>query len=61
MSGSYVSGIGRKQYLLLPDMIEDYINIDNPIRLIDAFVDSLNLDSLTPHLKTVQGDRPTIL
>ena len=25
MSGSYVSGTGRMQLLLLPDMIEDYV------------------------------------
>lgn len=62
MSGSYVSGIGRKQYLLLPDKIEDYIDKDNPIRLIDAFVDSLNLEeSGFAHsaLEDCAGGRPS--
>ncbi len=29
MSGSYISGTGRRQLLLLPDMIENYIEEDN--------------------------------
>lgn len=43
MSGSYVTKIGRNQLLLLPDMLEDYIDEDNPTRLFDSFVDSLDL------------------
>ena len=46
MSGSYVSGTGRRQLLLLPNMIEDYVGKDNPARFIDTFVDSLDLHSL---------------
>ena len=43
MSGSYISGTGRKQLLLLPDMIENYIEEDNPARFMDSFVDSMDL------------------
>ena len=32
--------------MLLPDIIEDYIDKDNPIRMIDAFVDSLDLNKM---------------
>ena len=46
MSGSYVSGTGRRQLLLLPDMIEYYVKEDNPARFIDMFVDSLDLQEL---------------
>ncbi len=46
MSGSYVSGTGRRQLLLLPDMIENYIEGDNPARFMDAFVNSLDLHKL---------------
>ena len=46
MSGSYISGTGRRQLLLLPDMIEGYIEEDNPTRFIDSFVDSLDLSAL---------------
>ncbi|MCL5794552.1 MAG: IS1182 family transposase [Candidatus Thermoplasmatota archaeon] len=46
MSSSHITKIGRKQSLLLPDIIEDYIDKDNPIRMIDAFVDSLDLNKM---------------
>ena len=43
MSGSYISGTGRRQLLLLPDMIENYIEDGNPARFMDSFVDSMDL------------------
>ena len=46
MSGSHITKIGRKQALLLPDMIENYIDEDNPTRLFDSFVDSLDLKDM---------------
>ncbi len=46
MSGSYVSGTGRRQLLLLPDMIEDYVGENNHARFIDTFVDSIVLHDL---------------
>ncbi len=42
----FISGIDREQSLLLPSRIEDYVSDDNPVRFIDAFVDSLDLQSL---------------
>ncbi|MHB8361638.1 MAG: transposase [Thermoplasmataceae archaeon] len=46
MSGSYVFGIDKKQLLLLPDMIESYIEEDNPTRFVDPFINSINLYDL---------------
>ena len=43
MSGSHITKIGRRQSLLLPDMIDDYIDENNPARLFDSFVDSIDL------------------
>ena len=40
----YIEGIDRKQTTLLPDCIEDLVGQDNPVRVIDAFVDSLDLE-----------------
>ena len=40
---AHISGDGRSQLLLLPDSVEDYVGEDNPVRFIDAFVDSLDL------------------
>jgi transposase len=42
----YVEGEAREQLTLLPDSIEDYIGEDNPVRVIDAFVDSLDLEEM---------------
>jgi len=36
----------REQITLLPDSLEDYVGEDNPVRVIDAFVDSLDLVTL---------------
>ena len=54
MSGSYVSGLGRIQLLLLPDMIENYIEDDNPARFIDAFVDGLDLAGIGFRYSTLE-------
>ena len=43
MSSSHITKMGRKQSLLLPDMIDDYIEENIPARLFDSFVDSLDL------------------
>ncbi len=43
---AHISGRNRSQQLLLPESIEDYIGPDNPVRFIDAFVDSLDLDAI---------------
>ena len=40
---TYITGHDRSQLLLLPEAVDDYIGSDNPARLIDAFVDGLDL------------------
>jgi len=42
----YIQGTPREQSLLFPEVIDDYITGDNPVRFIDAFVDSLDLEDL---------------
>lgn len=39
----YIEGQNRTQMTLFPDCIEDYVGEDNPVRVIDAFVESLDL------------------
>src|ERR1700726_243576 len=39
---THISGFERSQLLLLPEVIDDYIVADNPVRFIDAFVDGLD-------------------
>ena len=43
---SYIEGIARNQSILFPEVIDDYIEEDNPVQFIDAFVDSLDLQQL---------------
>ena len=39
----YIEGEDRKQTLLFPEVLEDYIREDNPVRFIDVFVEGLDL------------------
>ena len=42
----FVEGDDRKQVALLPECVDDYVGQDNPVRVIDAFVDELHLPQL---------------
>lgn len=40
---AHITGHDRSQTLLLPEAVDDYVGLDNPVRFIDAFVDELDL------------------
>src|SRR5215813_5989697 len=42
----YVEGEDRSQATLFPERLDDYIAEDNPVRVIDVFVDELDLEGL---------------
>ena len=42
----FIEGVDRSQATLFPDRLEDWVNEDNPVRVIDAFVDALDLNGL---------------
>ncbi len=42
----FVEGVDRGQSTLFPDRQEDWIGEDNPVRVIDVFVDELDLGGL---------------
>ena len=42
----YVEGDDRSQSILFPERLEDYIAEDNPVRVIDVFVDELDFEEL---------------
>src|SRR6202050_798080 len=42
----FVEGIARQQATLFPECLEDWIDCDNPVRVIDAFVEKLDLLTL---------------
>ena len=53
MSG-FVEGACRSQATLFPDRLDDYLTEENEIRVVDAFIDSLDLSKLG--FKTVAAD-----
>ena len=42
----FVEGVDRGQGTLFPERLDDYIGEDNPVRVIDVFVDELDLGGL---------------
>src|SRR6267142_808078 len=42
----FVEGEDRRQGTLLPEYLEDYVSEENPVRVIDVFVDELDLKAL---------------
>jgi transposase len=40
---THITGHDRRQTLLLPEAVDDYVGAENPVRFIDAFVDGLGL------------------
>ena len=42
----YIEGIEREQGTLFPEHLEDWVGEDNPVRVIDVFVDELDLRGL---------------
>jgi transposase len=42
----FIEGEDRRQATLLPDSLEDYVTDDNPVRVINVFIDELDLEAL---------------
>jgi transposase len=42
----HITGESRQQSTLLPDTLDDYVDEDHPVRVIDAFVDNLDIKVL---------------
>jgi transposase len=42
----HIKGQGRHQVTLLPEALDDFVTEDNPVRVVDIFVDGLQLDAL---------------
>jgi transposase len=42
----FVEGEDRRQQALLPHCLEDYVSAENPVRVIEVFIDELDLASL---------------
>ena len=56
----YVEGHSRAQTFLLPKTIEEYVAPDNPVRFIDAYVNTLDMEKLGfTHAKPQELGRPS--
>ena len=42
----FVEGEDRRQGVLLPEFLDDYVSEENPVRVIDVFVEALDLGAL---------------
>ena len=42
----FVEGEDRRQGVLLPEFLDDYVSEDNPVRVIDVFIEELDLAAL---------------
>ncbi len=44
--GRFIEGVGRSRSTLFPERLEDWMDADDPVRVIDLFVDDLELGDL---------------
>jgi transposase len=54
----FVEGLDRGQATLFPECLEDWIDADSPVRVIDAFVDVLDLAELGFKIEPAETGRP---
>src|ERR1700731_4295875 len=64
--GRFVEGIDREQGTLFPECLADWIEEDNPVRVIDAFVEELDLaglgfDGVAPEATGRPSYHPSVL
>jgi len=44
--GRFVEGEDRRQSFLLPESLDDYVTEDNPVRVVEVFIDELDLGEI---------------
>ncbi len=62
----FVEGVDRGQSTLFPEVLDDYVGADNPVRVVDVFVDELDLGGLgferiEPQATGRPGYHPSVL
>ncbi len=62
----FVEGVDRNQSTTFPERLKDWIGADNPVRVIDVFVDELDLgdlgfDRVAPRATGRPGYHPSVL
>lgn len=54
----YIQGADRNQTILLPDTLDDYVDADNEVRAIDAFIGSLDVGAMGFKAEPAKEGRP---
>src|SRR5829696_3745974 len=54
----YITGTNRTQAVLFPQSLDQIIDTDNEVRIVDLFVDSIDLRQFTFQLKSATEGRP---
>jgi hypothetical protein len=55
----HISGFAREHLLLMPEAVDDYVDTENAVRFIDAFVDTLDLAATRlPRIEAKTTGRP---
>lgn len=54
----FVEGVDRRQPTLLPECLDDYVAAENPVRVVDVFVDELDLGGLGFEVTAAATGRP---
>ena len=62
----FIEGGDRAQVSLLPDCVDDYVGTDNPVRVIEAFVEQLDLremgfESIDPEATGRPAYHPSVM
>jgi transposase len=62
----FVEGVDRGRSTLFPECLDDWIGADNPVRVIEVFVDDLDLaelgfDGVVPEATGRPGYHPAVL
>jgi len=55
------AGADRGQSTLLPECLDDWVDESNPVRVVDAFVDALDLGGLGFRVQPAVTGRPITL
>jgi transposase len=64
--GRFVAGSDRSQTMLFPECLDDWVKEDSPLRVVDAFVDAVDLgdlgfDGIVPKVTGRPSYHPSIL
>ncbi len=56
----FVEGLDRGQETLFPETLDDFVEVENPVRVIEAFVEALDLGELGFGVAHSDAKRPLI-